>query len=103
MHYVYPGPGEPVPEKATRLFRKKVRDEVVSEFIEWLYASDLLESLSFGQKVVKISNGFHFAIESMKRTDSFAAIIRKYAQMWMSETVDGTDADVYTVRVFVKI
>ena len=84
-HYMYPGPGEPLPEQIARIRRKRVRDEVITDFVEWLYASDLLESLSFGQKVVKFSNGFHFAIESIKRTDSYAAIIRRYARKWMAE------------------
>ena len=94
IHFIYPGPGKPVPERAKRIRRKRVRDEVISEFVEWLYASDLLESLSFGQKVVKFSNGFHFAIESIKRKESYAATIRKYAEKWMAEAVSDVDVDV---------
>ena len=90
-HFMYPGPGEPLPEQIACIRRKRVRDDTITDFVEWLYASDLLESLSFGQKVVKFSNGFHFAIESIKRTDSFAAIIRRYARKWMIENADANE------------
>ena len=39
----------------------------MDDFIEWLYAADLLQSLSYGHKVLKYSNGVHVAIESVKR------------------------------------
>ena len=93
IHYLFPGPGEPVPPRIIQKRRKIIRDEVITDFVEWLYASDLLESLSFGQKVVRFSNGFHFTIKSIKRTDSFANIIRMYAQRWMTESINEQNHD----------
>ena len=87
LNYIYPGPGEPVSNKVNKICQKRVCDEVIRDFIEWLYTSDFLESLSFGQKVVHFNNGFHFVIDSIKRTNSYAGIIKKYAQWWMTEQI----------------
>ena len=64
-HAIYPGVGEPV--KDVHFFRRQLEDDTVDEFMEWLFAADLLQSLSFGHKVISYSNGYHVSIESVKR------------------------------------
>ena len=64
-HQLHPGPLYPVIKK--HHLRNRLGTGVMDDFIEWLYAADLLQSLSYGHKVLKYSNGVHVAIESVKR------------------------------------
>ena len=63
-HQLHPGPLYPVIKK--HHLRNRLGTGVMDDFIEWLYAADLLQSLSYGHKVLKYSNGVHVAIESVK-------------------------------------
>ena len=38
----------------------------------------MLQNLAYGEKIVKYQNGFHIAVESVKRTQSVLNITRKY-------------------------
>ena len=75
-HRLYPGVG-----KARRI---RVADTTLINFIEWLKAAGHLQNLSFGQKIVKYSNGRFVAIESVKRTDSIQNIVNDYYTKFLS-------------------
>lgn len=80
-HRKYPGPGRII--KANQhFFRKRVKEAVVSEFVEWLHASDMLQSLSYGHKVVRYCNGYHVPVEAVKRNKTKSSIIRQYIDFW---------------------
>ena len=38
----------------------------------------LLQNLAFGEKIIKMKNGFHLAVESVKITETIVNIIRSY-------------------------
>ena len=61
--------------------------------MEWLRAADLIQNLSYRQKVVQFSNGQHVAIESVKRTDLIRNIVKKYYEFMESrgEEENATD------------
>jgi hypothetical protein len=80
-HRKYPGPGRSI-KYVQKYFRKRVKEAVVSEFIEWLNASDMLQNLSYGHKIVKYCNGYHVPIEAVKRNKSTSAIVREYIEFW---------------------
>ena len=75
---IFPGAGEPPPVKFWKDYREKTSKDQLVQFMEWLRAADLLQNLSFGQKIVTYSNGLHVAIESVKRKDHVRNIVRKY-------------------------
>ena len=82
-HAKFPGTGKAnLPHPI--YFRKRIQEEAVSEFIEWLHASNCLQNLSFGHKVVQYCNGVHTAIEAVKLTKNVRRIIQDYGEMWMS-------------------
>ena len=76
-HQLHPGPLYPVIKKHHLLNR--LGTGVMDDFIEWLYAADLLQSLSYGHKVLKYSNGVHVAIESVKRKQKVREIVKLYS------------------------
>jgi len=90
-HRRHPGPGVPY-QKSTTAHRRRVSEKSIEEFVEWLNAADLLQNLAFGEKIVKFSNGFHVAIESVKRTESIQNIIRYYYRQFIGKR-EGTDSD----------
>ena len=55
---------------------------MITDFIEWLNASDLLQSLSYGHKVVKYCNGYHVPIEAVKQNRSTSTIIQQCIEFW---------------------
>ena len=75
---LFPGAGEPPPVKFWKNYRERTKKEQLVQFMEWLRAADLLQNLSFGQKVVTYSNGLNVAIESIKRNDHVRNIVRRY-------------------------
>ena len=86
-HARFPGPGKALPPKP-KFFRKKLKDDVVSVFIEWLHGANYLQSLSFGHKVISYCNGAFATIEAVKLTANKTQIIKEYAEMWIhNETV----------------
>ncbi len=52
-------------KQIARIRQERVRDEVITDFDEWLYASDLLESLSFGQKLLNIVMDFTLLLNQL--------------------------------------
>ena len=83
-HAKFPGVGKPNLPRPI-YFRQRIQEEATSEFIEWLHASNCLQNLSFGQKVVQFCNGVHTAIEAVKLTKNVRKIIQDYGEMWMNE------------------
>lgn len=68
--------------------RRCIEEKTIQDFIEWLNANDFLQNLAFGEKVVTMSNGYHVAIESVKRTQSITKIIRDYYRHFLKELVE---------------
>jgi hypothetical protein len=91
-HALFPGAGKPLPPKPV-FFRKRLDDEIVSEFVQWLHASNYLQNLSFGHKVVQYCNGIHTAIEAVKLTKNMTTITRDYADMWLREHSSSVEND----------
>ena len=91
-HRKYPGPGRSVNTKQ-QFFRKRVKEAVISEFVEWLHASDMLQSLSYGHKVVKYCNGYHVPVEAVKRNKTMSTIIRQYIEFWNDARAPTQDSD----------
>lgn len=83
QHRIYPGPGKFAPKKS--FFRRRSSEKSIADFIEWLYAGDYIQGLSYGQKIVQYSSGVHLAIESVKRTCCIHQIVREYAETWVEE------------------
>ena len=83
-HAKYPGPGKPVAENFWKAYRKKVGDDELVQFMEWLRATNLIQSLSFGHKVISYSNGLHVAIEGVKRTDTVRNVVKKYYSAFLN-------------------
>jgi hypothetical protein len=79
-HAKYPGAGEPV--KDMKFYARRLQDKAVDEFIEWLYAADLLQNVAYGFKVIKYSNGHFVTIESVKRKQCIRNIVRQYTDTW---------------------
>lgn len=77
-HAKYPGPGKPIAQNFWKEYRKKVGDDEIVQFMEWLRATNLIQSLSFGHKVITYSNGLHVAIEGVKRSDTIKNVVTKY-------------------------
>ncbi len=93
-HRLYPGVGNPVEDFFQKARRIRVADTTLIQFIEWLKADGHLQNLSFGQKVVKYSNGRFVAIESVKRTDSIKNIVNDYYTKFLSASEeDNVDKD----------
>lgn len=90
-HAMYPGVGEPV--KDVHFFRRQLENDTVDEFMEWLFAADLLQSLSFGHKVISYSNGYHVSIESVKRKQRIRQIVREYVSTWRKEFSEEVEID----------
>ena len=89
-HRMYPGVGNPVEVFFQKARRIRIADATLVNFIEWLKADDHLQNLSFGQKVVKYSNGRFVAIESVKRTDSIKNIVKSYYTKFLSASDEGS-------------
>ena len=92
-HALYPGAGEPAMNNFWRSYRKRISDDQLIEFMEWLSASDLIQNLAFGQKVVKYSNGLHIAIESVKHTDLVSNIVRRYYSNFVASRMNVCNTD----------
>ena len=82
-HKKFPGAGMPIPLK--KYFQKRIRDDTMAEFMEWLHAAGYLQSLAYGHKNVQLCNGVHIAIESVKRTKNVRSIVRLYSANWVEE------------------
>ena len=80
-HCKFPGPGQPIPPKP-KYFRKKLDEDVVADFLQWMHANDYIQNVAFGHKVVSYCNGVHTAIEAVKLTSNHMKIIRDYAKEW---------------------
>ena len=76
-HRLLVGAGKVESEEKQIRHRRHIEETTIQDFVEWLNAADLLQNLAYGEKIVRI-NGFHVAIESVKRTTSIQNIIRKY-------------------------
>lgn len=85
LHRRYPGPGVPCEGETGIAHQRRIKEKTIEEFVEWLNAVGLLQNLAFGEKIVKVSNGFHVAIESVKRTQSIQNIIRYYYRQFMGK------------------
>ena len=95
-HAIFPGVGKANPPRPI-YFRKRMKEEIVSEFIKWLHASNCLQNLSFGHKVVQYCNGVHAAIEAVKLTKSVRQITRDYCETWlMDDTRSSNETDTYS-------
>ena len=84
QHRLFPGIGEPLEAAFLTTHRKRVKDKTIIEFIEWLKADDFLQSMSFGQKVVRYFNHRFVAIESVKRTESILRITQSYYRRFIT-------------------
>ena len=84
-HRLHPGPGIQVDKSSSieKHYRQRCKNLTIREFIEWMNAADLLQNLSFGQKIVSYCNGAHVPIEAVKRTDSMKNIIKKYYRAFL--------------------
>jgi hypothetical protein len=65
--------------------------------VQWLHASNYLQNLSFGHKVIQYCNGVHTAIEAVKLTKNITRITRDYADMWLKENNSSEDNNVEIV------
>ena len=77
-HAIFPGAGEPFEMNFWKNHRKRISNEQLIQFMEWLKAAGLIQNLSFGHKIVQYHNGLHVSIESVKRTESLRNIVNKY-------------------------
>ena len=84
-HCLFPGAGEPPQKSFWKFYRQRVSDSHLVEFMEWLKPAGLIQSLSFGQKLVRYSNGLYIPIESVKRTDSVRNVVRKYYHHFLED------------------
>ena len=82
-HNKFPGAGMPI--ILTQYFQKRIKDDTMAEFIEWLHAAGYLQSLAYGHKNVRLCNGVHIPIESVKRTKKIRSIVRLYSDIWVEE------------------
>ena len=80
-HCRFPGAGRPVLPKP-KYFRKKLNEETIADFLQWLHANDYIQNVAFGHKVVSYCNGVHTAIEAVKLTSNQRQIVRDYASEW---------------------
>ena len=94
-HAKFPGAGKPNLPRPV-YFRQRMEEKAVSEFIEWMHASNSLQNLSFGQKVVQFCNGVHTVIEAVKMTKNVRKVIQEYAEMWMDNMRTDGDLSVST-------
>lgn len=98
-HCRFPGVGRPVPPKP-RYFRKKLNEDIVSEFLRWLHANDYIQNVAFGHKVASYCNGVHTTIEAVKMTSNQRQCIRNYAKEWQGngdciiDNIDNAGGDV---------
>lgn len=93
-HAIFPGAGEPFEMNFWKNHRKRISNEQLIQFMEWLKAANLIQNLSFGHKVVQYHNGLHVPIESVKRTDSLKNIVNKYYAEFLDviqQNVDGVE------------
>ena len=88
IHRKLYGPGIPNFEPIAIKHRRRIEEKTVQDFVEWLNAGDYLQNLAFGEKTVKISNGFHVAIEYIKRKNSIIKITRDYYRNFLDGCVD---------------
>ena len=77
-HAIFPGAGEPFEITFWKKHRKRISNDQLIQFMEWLKAAGLIQNLSFGHKIVQYHNGLHVSIESVKRTDSLRNIVNRY-------------------------
>ena len=86
--------GPAMPNLETKLVqrRRRVEEKSIQDFVEWLNMNGMLQSLAYGEKIIKYTNGFHVAIESVKRTQSVVHIIRRYYRDFLSGRAED-DAD----------
>ena len=73
--------------------RRRVQEKTIQDFVEWLNINDMLQNLAYGEKIVKYTNGFHVAIESVKRTKSITHIIRQYYRDFLKGRSEETGED----------
>ena len=90
QHRRHPGPGRSLVTTHEFMIhrRQRIQEKSIQDFVEWLNAVGLLQNLAFGEKVVQFNNGFHVAIESVKRTQSVQNIVRYYYRRFL---VKGSD------------
>lgn len=80
-HCRFPGIGRPVPPKP-KYFQRKLHEDIVSDFLQWMHANDFIQNVAFRHKVVSYCNGVHTAIEAVKLTANQHHIVREYAKEW---------------------
>ena len=73
---------------------RRVQEKLIIDFVEWLNVNDFLQNLAFGEKIIKYTDGFHVAIESIKRTKSVTYIIKEYYRNFMNDYADKFDENV---------
>ena len=83
-HAKFPGAGIPQ-ETVDSHYRKRASDQTLGDFLQWLYASDLLQHLAFGQKVIKQSSGKFICIEAVDRTKTTNAIVKEYFRTFLQD------------------
>jgi hypothetical protein len=96
-HRKHPGPGAPLEGEFLKFHRQRIKERSIEEFVEWLNAAGLLQNLAFGEKIVKFHNGFHCAIESVKRTESILQIVKLYYRHFLERREDPNDDESNTV------
>ena len=80
-HCRFPGVGRPILPKP-KYFRKKLNEDIVADFLQWMHANYFIQNVAFGHKVVSYCNGIHAAIEAVKLTANQRQIVREYAKEW---------------------
>lgn len=95
-HNKFPGAGMPIILK--KHFQKRIKDDTMAEFMEWLHAAGYLQNLAYGHKNVKLCNGVHIAIESVKRTKNIRSIVRLYSDNWVEEGLASQKRDTLVCR-----
>ena len=93
QHRAIHGSGMPNLEKKVTKHRRRIEEKTIQDFVEWLNANDFLQNLAFGEKIIKYSDGFHIAIESIKRTKSLASIIKTYYRDFLDVNIENATND----------
>jgi hypothetical protein len=83
-HAKFPGPGIPYQLKQNH-FRMRVLDETITDFLQWLFASNSIQHLACGQKVLQLSSGKFICIEAVDRTKKTNDIVREYFRSFLQE------------------
>jgi hypothetical protein len=76
-HANFPGAGYPESE-IEKCYRKRVKEDTIEEFIHWLYATDKIQHVAYGEKVLKLSSGKFICAPAINRTIHTTGIVKEY-------------------------